>query len=110
MSVLARISLLTAAGLLCTLSLATSLTAQGTAPIPEAHLRALEARAIGPAVTGGRVHDIEALPDDPSTIFVASASGGLWKTTNRGITWKNVFDTMAVSTFGDVAIAPSNPT
>jgi hypothetical protein len=80
-----------------------------TAPIPESHLQALEARAIGPAVTGGRVHDIEALPNDPSTLFVASASGGLWKTTNRGITWKNVFDTMAVSTFGDVAIAPSNP-
>ena len=44
-----------------------------------------------------------------ATIFVASASGGLWKTTNRGITWRNVFDTMAVSTFGDIAIAPSNP-
>ena len=83
--------------------------AQAGAPISSQDLQALQARVIGPAVTGGRVHDIEALPGDPSTIFVASASGGLWKTTNRGISWKNVFDTMAVSTFGDVAIAPSNP-
>ncbi len=85
------------------------LATQEAASISSADLGALKARVIGPAVTGGRVHDVEALPSDPSTIFVASASGGLWKTTNRGITWTNVFDTMAVSTFGDVAIAPSNP-
>ena len=69
-----------------------TLSAQTTASIPEAHLQVLQPRVIGPAVTGGRVHDIEALPTDPSTILVASASGGLWKTTNRGITWRNVFD------------------
>jgi photosystem II stability/assembly factor-like uncharacterized protein len=60
-------------------------------------------------VTGGRVHDVEAVPSDPSTLWVASASGGLWKSTNRGQTWTNVFDTMAVSTAGDVALAPSDP-
>ncbi|MGD8321966.1 MAG: glycosyl hydrolase, partial [Gemmatimonadota bacterium] len=69
----------------------------------------LRPRSIGPAVTGGRVHDIEAVPSDPSTLYVASASGGLWKSTTRGQTWVNVFDTMAVSTFGDVALAPSDP-
>ena len=95
-------------GLLALLLPVMSLGAQETASITEAQLQALQPRLIGPAVTGGRVHDIEALPDDPSTIFVASASGGLWKTTNRGVTWRNVFDTMAVSTFGDIAIAPSN--
>jgi photosystem II stability/assembly factor-like uncharacterized protein len=77
--------------------------------VTSSDLEALRPRLIGPAVTGGRVHDIEALPHDPSTILVATASGGLWRTTNRGITWKNVFDTMAVSTFGDVAFAPSDP-
>jgi photosystem II stability/assembly factor-like uncharacterized protein len=82
--------------------------AQEMASISSAQLEAFQGRVIGPAVTGGRVHDVEAVPSDPSTIFVATASGGLWKTTNRGITWKNVFDTMAVSTFGDVAVAPSN--
>jgi photosystem II stability/assembly factor-like uncharacterized protein len=72
-------------------------------------MEAFRPRVIGPAVTGGRVHDLEAIPGDPSTLYVASASGGLWKTVNRGHTWTNVFDTMAVSTFGDVALAASNP-
>ncbi len=90
------------------LAAAAPLQGQTSTPISEGHLRAFQPRIIGPAVTGGRVHDVEALPTDPSTIFVASASGGLWKTINRGITWENVFDTMAVSTFGDVAIAPSD--
>lgn len=88
---------------------ATNLMAQGTAPLASRDLSALQPRLIGPAVTGGRVHDVEALPHDPSTLYVASASGGLWKSTNRGITWENVFADMPVSTFGDVAIAPSNP-
>jgi len=65
-------------------------------------------RAIGPAVTGGRVHDVQSLADDPSTIWVASASGGLWKSTNRGTTWAPVFDGQPTGTFGVVAVAPSN--
>ena len=75
----------------------------------EADLAAFEPRHVGPAVAGGRIHDVEALPDDPSTIYVASASGGLWKSTNRGVTWTNLWEHMPVSTFGDVAIAPSDP-
>ena len=54
-------------------------------------------------------HDVEALPHDPSTVYVATASGGLWKSVNRGITWANLWEHMPVSTFGDLAIAPSNP-
>ncbi|MFW6078672.1 MAG: WD40/YVTN/BNR-like repeat-containing protein [Gemmatimonadota bacterium] len=72
-------------------------------------LEGLHFREIGPAVTGGRIHDVEALPDDPSTLYVATASGGLWKTTNHGVTWTPIFDDQPVSTFGDVAISPSDP-
>ena len=90
------------------LALAPAATAAQTA-ITTSDMEAFRPRVIGPAVTGGRVHDIEAIPGDPSTLYVASASGGLWKSTNRGHTWINVFDTMAVSTFGDIALAPSNP-
>ncbi|HEX9885567.1 MAG TPA: hypothetical protein VGA70_03725, partial [Longimicrobiales bacterium] len=78
-------------------------------PIRTEDMAAFQPRSIGPAVTGGRVHSIEAVPGNPSILYVASASGGLWKSTNRAHTWVNVFDTMAVSTFGDVALAPSNP-
>jgi photosystem II stability/assembly factor-like uncharacterized protein len=65
-------------------------------------------RAIGPAVMGGRIHDVKALPGDPSTIIVASASGGLWKTTNHGTVWTPIFDDQPTSAFGVVAMAPSD--
>ncbi|MGD8321132.1 MAG: glycosyl hydrolase, partial [Gemmatimonadota bacterium] len=77
--------------------------AQQTNPFAE-----LSFRSIGPAVTGGRIHDVQALPDDPGTIWVASATGGLWKSTNRGTTWDPVFDGQPTGTFGVVAVAPSN--
>jgi photosystem II stability/assembly factor-like uncharacterized protein len=89
-------------------SIAQTASTDEIASITVSQLDAFRPRLIGPAVTGGRVHDVEALPHDPSTIFVASASGGLWKTTNRGHTWRNVFSDQPVSTFGDVAIAPSD--
>ena len=92
-----------------TVLLMPTLSVAQTAPINEDLLATFRPRSIGPAVTSGRIHDVEALPNDPSTIFLASASGGLWKTTNRGHTWRNVFADKDVSTFGDVAIAPSNP-
>lgn len=76
--------------------------------VAEADLAAFAPRHVGPAVAGGRIHDVEALPDDPSTIYVATASGGLWKSVNRGITWSNLWEHMPTSTFGDVAIAPSD--
>jgi len=66
-------------------------------------------REIGPTVTGGRVDDVEALPGDPATIYVGSATGGLWKSVNGGTTWDALFQHQDVSTIGDVAIAPSNP-
>jgi photosystem II stability/assembly factor-like uncharacterized protein len=95
--------------LLVTAATVGSHSAAGQRAITTDDLRDFYPRSIGPAVTGGRVHDVEALPGDPSTIYVATASGGLWKSTNRGQSWTNVFDTMAVSTFGDVALAPSDP-
>ncbi len=97
----------TAGLLLCTL-LAVPGHAQ-QAPLSTEAMEGLSFREIGPAVTGGRIHDVEALPDDPATIYAASASGGLWKTENKGTTWESLFDDQPVSTFGDVALAPSNP-
>ena len=49
-------------------------------------------RNIGPAVAGGRIHDVEVVPNAPEVIFVASASGGIWKSTSKGTMWKPVFD------------------
>lgn len=83
--------------------------AAAAVPITSEALAALQPRSVGPAATGGRVHDIEGIPGDPSTLWVATASGGLWKTTNRGHVWVDTFEGMPVSTFGDVALAASDP-
>lgn len=87
----------------------TAASAQQSAPITTAELSAFRSRSIGPAVTGGRITDVEVHPDHPSTLYVASASGGIWKSTNMGQRWTPIFDSQSASTFGDVAIAPSNP-
>jgi len=108
MKSICRFSIL-AAGLVAITTGAAAHALSAQTPITTRDMINLHPRVIGPAVTGGRVHDIEAIPSDPSTLYVASASGGLWKSVNRGQTWINVFDDMPVSTFGDVALAPSNP-
>ncbi|HEX9563117.1 MAG TPA: hypothetical protein VF981_04070 [Gemmatimonadaceae bacterium] len=66
-------------------------------------------RSIGPAVHGGRLHDVEAVPNDAATVYVVGATSGVWKSTNRGITWKSIFDNQPVSTGGDLAIFGGNP-
>lgn len=66
-------------------------------------------RNIGPANMCGRVADIEGVPGHPEIVFVGSASGGVWKTTNGGITWKPIFDDQPVSSIGDLALEPGNP-
>ncbi len=72
-------------------------------------LDGLHFRSIGPAVMGGRLHDVEVDPNDHSTIYVAAAGGGLWKTTNKGTTWAPIFDKQVDNSFGDVAIFGSDP-
>jgi photosystem II stability/assembly factor-like uncharacterized protein len=79
-----------------------------TKPTLETAFSGLEWRSIGPANMGGRTADVEGVPGDPSVVYVASASGGLWKTTNGGVTWKPIFERQGTISLGDVALAPSN--
>ena len=69
----------------------------------------LRFREIGPAVMGGRIDDIEAVPGDPRTVYVATAAGGILKTTNGGTSWNFIFNNESVSSVGDIAITPGNP-
>ena len=55
-------------------------------------LKGIELRSIGPTLATGRIADIEIDPKNPSIWYVATAFGGLWKTTNRGITFAPIFD------------------
>ncbi len=66
----------------------------------------LELRGLGPSLTTGRVADIAVDPRDPSVWYVAAASGGLWKTVNRGNTWTPVFDRYGSYSLGCVTVDP----
>jgi photosystem II stability/assembly factor-like uncharacterized protein len=73
-------------------------------------LSGLPIRAIGPAATGGRIADIVAVHEGPRlTIYVGSASGGVWKSVDGGTTFKPIFDKQPSLSIGSVAIDPSNP-
>ena len=70
----------------------------------------LPARNIGSAMMSGRVAAVDAVDEDGRiTVFVGSASGGVWKSVNGGTTYKSVFDRESVQSIGAVTIDPSNP-
>jgi photosystem II stability/assembly factor-like uncharacterized protein len=76
--------------------------------MPEAWSKQFNWRNIGPANMGGRITAISVFEADPSTYWVATASGGLVKTTNNGVTFEHQFDKEATVSIGDVCVAPSD--
>ena len=74
---------------------------------PEAFM-GLELRNLCPAVTPARVQDIAVDPHNRSVWYIASAASGLWKTSNRGINWKPVFDEYGSYSLGCVVVDPKN--
>src|SRR5678816_1322765 len=84
-------------------------TASG-AKVDSETISGLGARNIGSAQMSGRISAIDAVHEgDRLTIYVGSASGGVWKSTNGGTTYKPVFDKEPVQSIGAVAIDPKNP-
>src|SRR5438105_9990522 len=70
----------------------------------------LGARNIGSATMSGRIAAVDAVQEGQRlTIFVGSASGGVWKSLNGGATYKPVFDKQPVQSIGAVTIDPKNP-
>jgi photosystem II stability/assembly factor-like uncharacterized protein len=76
---------------------------------PNTLLKPLKFREIGPAAMGGRIDDFAVVERDPDIIYVGTASGGVFKTVNGGMTWEPLFDDQPVSTIGDITVAPSDP-
>ncbi len=73
----------------------------------------LEWRSIGPAATGGRIADLAVVksPGQADIIYVATTTGGVFKSVNAGISFAPIFDHAgAMMSTGAVAVAPSNPT
>ncbi len=77
-------------------------------PLDKNAFGAISARAIGPAVMGGRISAIEAVNSDPRIIYVGTAGGGLWKSTSGGTTFEPVFDKYTQS-IGTLAIDQAHP-
>jgi photosystem II stability/assembly factor-like uncharacterized protein len=70
----------------------------------------LGARNIGSATMSGRVTSIAAVKEDGRlTVYIGAASGGVWKSSNGGTTFKPVFDKEAVQSIGAIAIDPQSP-
>ncbi len=72
-------------------------------------LAGFSARSIGPAGMSGRVPAIAAVESNPNIVYAGGAAGGVWKSTNGGLTWTPVFDDQPVASIGAIAVAPSNP-
>ncbi len=83
------------------------------APRPQAlaasDLAALRLRNIGPATMSGRFVDMDVVESDPKVMYVASATGGVFRTRDAGITWEAVFEREPVHSVGDIALFQPNP-
>ena len=68
---------------------------------------ALEWRTIGPE--GNRFSSAAGIPGEPYTYYVGAASGGVYKTTDGGVNWDEMFDDQPVQSIGSLAVSPANP-
>lgn len=65
-------------------------------------------RLIGP-FRGGRVESVTGIPNDPLTYYMGSVGGGVWKTTDAGVSWEPLWNHEPVASIGAVAVSYSNP-
>lgn len=82
---------------------------QGQGTLPRDWVSSMQWRSIGPTNMSGRIVAFSVVEDRPSTYWVATAAGGLLKTTNNGITFEHQFEHGNTFSLGDVCHAPSNP-
>src|SRR3954468_21233999 len=100
----------TAICLTCAAAVAFAPVQSDVRPIVEpAQLAGLAWRAIGPAMFAGRVVDVAGVPGRPDLLYVGSASAGLYKSTNGGITFDSVFNDGGTLSIGAIAVQPDSP-
>lgn len=76
--------------------------------LSETSFSGLKFREVGPALMSGRISDFAVNPDNPNEYYVATASGGVWKTMNSGNTYNPIFDSQGSYSIGVVTMDPSN--
>jgi photosystem II stability/assembly factor-like uncharacterized protein len=74
-----------------------------------AALGGLSFRCVGPALTSGRISDFAVHPDNRAVYYVATSSGGVWKTENAGTTYQPIFDGQGSYSIGCITMDPNNP-
>ncbi len=93
--------------ILCSLFLVTALQSADVTLVE--HFTGLKARSIGPAGMSGRIACVDVVVNNPRIIYVGTATGGIWKSVDGGVTWKPIFDDQSTSSIGDISIDPRNP-
>ncbi|MCH7564628.1 MAG: hypothetical protein IH968_12485 [Gemmatimonadetes bacterium] len=94
----------TAARILATALAGVLLAIPANAQLTTESLAGLTPRNIGPAAMSGRIVDLAVVEMDTRVFYVASATGGVWKTTDNGIRFTPVFQNEAVHSVGDIAV------
>jgi photosystem II stability/assembly factor-like uncharacterized protein len=73
--------------------------------ITQQTIAGLQFRTIGPATMSGRIVDLAVVEANPTTFYIASATGGVWKTVNNGVTFEPVFEDEGTHSVGDIAVS-----
>ena len=73
------------------------------------NLGAFKLRSVGPALTSGRISDFAVHPDKRHEYYVATSSGGVWKTINGGANYTPIFDRQGSYSIGCITMDPNNP-
>lgn len=101
-------------GLVLSLSVSAQKSKKEEAEEAEKHLldtlsmSGLKFRSVGPALTSGRISDFAINPEKPTEYYVATSSGGVWKTVNSGTTYEPIFDGQASYSIGVITLDPNN--
>ena len=81
---------------------------ESTSIINSSFVSSLKFRNIGPALISGRIADMVVNPNNASEYYLAVASGGVWKTTNSGTSFKPIFDNYGSYSIGCISMDPNN--
>ena len=100
-------SMLLKTGILMVVLIGLGLPAAAQVEIDSSTFGGLYARSIGPAIMSGRIAAIDAVAEDPLTIYAGAASGGVWKSKDGGLTWNPIFDDY-IQSIGAIRIDPQD--
>src|SRR3954454_25077067 len=82
--------------------------AGGPQPVPSTPFSEMKWRLIGP-FRGGRSLTAVGIPGQPAVYYFGAVGGGVWKSTDAGMTWDPIFDNQPIASIGALAVAPSAP-